>query len=169
MNKSNYLTEEKYQRWYNLVYAYFYRRISTKQDADDLTSQTLSIFFLYEKPIDEPKKFIWGIARNQLKNFFYQKTKTPFSAYNIEEMEEILDSNYSVEYQKRGEEIIECAKKQLNETDFNVVELCVLCDFNSQKAAEELQLTPANVRQKLSRSLKKLRQTCRALWKNLNS
>ncbi len=157
------LNQDNYNYWYNLVYAYFYRRISIKEDADDLTSSVLSDFFMYEKEIEKPIGLIWAIARNKLKTFFLKKSKTLFSNENIEDMEDI-ENVYSQSYYDRTENLINCAKKQLKTVDFDILELSVFCDFDSKKIATKLNLKPDNVRQRLSRSLKKLREKCRQIW-----
>lgn len=159
------LTQDNYNYWYNLVYAYFYRRVNTQQDADDLTSSVLSDFFMYEGEVKNPIALIWTMARNQLKSFIYQKTKTPLSSQNIED----LESMYSTTYYDRMTGLIKCAKRQLKPLEFEVVELSVLCDFSSKEVAKQVDLTPANARQKLSRSLKKLRDKCRQIWLEIKS
>ena len=165
MSNSINLNQDNYNYWYNLVYAYFYRRVNTKEDADDLTSVVLSDFFMYKKEIEKPIGLIWAIAKNKLKIFIYQKTKTPVSNENIEELEKI----YSDSYYSRAESLINCAKKQLKNLDFDIVELSVLCDFDSKTVSEQVNLRPDNVRQKLSRSLKKLREKCRQIWVEMQS
>jgi RNA polymerase sigma factor (sigma-70 family) len=165
MSNSINLNQENYNYWYNLVYAYFYRRVNTKEDADDLTSGVLSDFFMYQREIEKPIALIWGIARNKLKSFIYQKTKIPVSNENIEDLENV----YSETYYNRIEGLINCAKKQLQPVDFDIVELSVLCDFDSKTVGEQVNLKPDNVRQKLSRSLKKLREKCRQIWLEMQS
>ena len=58
------------------------------------SSVVLSDFFMYKKEIEKPIGLIWAIAKNKLKVFIYQKTKTPVSNENIEELEKIYSDSY---------------------------------------------------------------------------
>ncbi len=163
------LTVEDYNYWYSRIYGYFYRRVDSATLVRDLTVDTLSDFFTYKKEIQNPKSLIFKIAQNKLKNFIKSKANSPF-VENIEnENLNQLEISYSSHYQDKASSLIECAKKQLKEEHFKILELSVLCDFSSQRVANELNLKSDNVRQILSRSIKKLRQECRQIWFNLNN
>jgi len=156
-------TQEEYNLWYSRIYGYFYRRVNTQTQARDLTNETLTDFFIYPKEIEHERAFMFKIAENKLKNFIQQKVKTPA----VEDIDE-LEIGYSVHYQDRAQHLIECAKKILNKQQFDVVEMCILCDFSSPKVASQLGISAGNVRQILSRSLQKLRQTCKQIWIDSN-
>lgn len=161
------LTTENYNHWYSRIYGYFYRRINSSSDVRDLTCDTLSDFFTYNKEIQNPQAFIFRIAQNKLKNFIRDKSNKPFIE-NIESEDlNKLEVSYSNVYQEKVYSIIECAKKHLKNEHFQILELSVLCDFSSQRVAGELNLKPDNVRQILSRSIKKLREKCHKVWLNL--
>jgi RNA polymerase sigma factor (sigma-70 family) len=163
------LTTENYNYWYSRIYGYFYRRVNTSTEARDLTCDTLSDFFTYSKEIENPQALIFKIAQNKLRNFIRNKSNTPF----IEDIDnQDLDQkvfSYSKHYQDKMSSLVECAKKQLKNQHFQVLELSVLCDFSSQRVASELNLKPDNVRQILSRSIKKLREKCRQIWLDSNN
>jgi DNA-directed RNA polymerase specialized sigma24 family protein len=79
----------------------------------------------------------------------------------------VTDEEYSDHYQDKLERLKKCIKEQLKPIDQDIVEICVMCDFSGKRAAEELGLSYDNVRQRLSRSISKLRQKCRQAWLNL--
>jgi RNA polymerase sigma factor (sigma-70 family) len=161
------LTTENYNYWYSRIYGYFYRRVNTSTQVRDLTCDTLSDFFSYSKEVENPKALIFKIAQNKLRNFIKNKSNTPFiEGIDNENLDQKVLS-YSSHYQDKLSGLIECAKKQLKDEHFQILELSVLCDFSSQRVASELNLKSDNIRQILSRSIKKLREKCRQIWLNL--
>jgi RNA polymerase sigma factor (sigma-70 family) len=162
---NNQLTQEIYDHWYSRIYGYFYRRLESQSDVREMTADTLTDFFTYQKEIENPKSFIFKIAENKLKSFIKNKSNKPFVA-DIDEVDETTAS-YSSHYFERSSALVDCAKNQLKPEQFSIVEMCVLCDFTAVRTAEELNLSSTNVRQILSRSLKKLREKCKQLWLNL--
>lgn len=158
------LTEKEWNEWYNKVYGYFFRRVDSRSDVEDLTAMTLNSFFL-KTDVKNQQGLIWVIARNKLTDFIRAKQKN--YAVSFENLPENLMSQtdvYSDTYQNRIEHLKECVKKNLKEQDYSIVELCAISDFSSEVVAAQLNLSPANVRQKLSRSLKKVREICRKVW-----
>ena len=158
------LTQTEWNQWYNKVYGYFFRRLDSRSDVEDLTALTLNDFFLKEN-VKNPQGLIWVIARNKLTDFIRAKPKHQTTA--LENLPESLISQadpYSDTYLSRVEHLKDCVKKNLKEQDYIIVEMCAVCDFSSEVVAAEMNLTPANVRQKLSRSLKKVREICRRIW-----
>ena len=162
---------------YPKVYAYFLRRVDNRLDVEDLTSITLTSFL--EKYRRNPDKinnkyaFLWKIAHNQLCLFIKTKSKNfiPISLEN--EMEEknidIEVENYrSSELQKRIEKLIQCVETNLKNPELQIVKRVIMNDEKSVNLSQELNLTPANIRQKLSRSLKKLKTKCQSVWLEIN-
>ena len=159
------LTQEEWNEWYNKVYGYFFRRVDSRSDVEDLTALTLNDFFL-KIDVKNPQGLIWVIARNKLTDYIRAKPKNHTVSFdNLPESLMTANSNtYSDTYQSRIEHLKECVKKNLKEQDYSIVELCTISDFSSEMVAAQLGLSPANVRQKLSRSLKKVREICRRVW-----
>ena len=158
------LTQTEWNQWYNKVYGYFFRRLDSRSDVEDLTAITLNDFFL-KNDVKNPQGLIWIIARNKLTD--YIRVKPKHQTVSLDNLPENLVSQsnlYSDTYLSRINHLKDCVKKNLKEQDYKIVELCTVCDFSSEAVAAELSLTPANVRQKLSRSLKKVREICRRIW-----
>ncbi|MEI6729402.1 MAG: sigma-70 family RNA polymerase sigma factor [bacterium] len=147
--------------WYDLVYAFFYRRISHRQDVDELTADTLNTFFLKKDPVDNQNAFMWGIARKKFLKYLRNKYQNQsLDIEQIDEPEFINDINYKFKL----ESLKQCIEGQLKVQDRQIVQLSILEDFKSQEVSTKLDLTPDNVRQRLSRALKKLRQKCKKIW-----
>jgi RNA polymerase sigma factor (sigma-70 family) len=166
----------EWQTRYDKLYGYFYRRVNSRSDVEDLTMETLEKFYLSEKKIENPNAFIWGIARNKMLEYIRYKGKNQFQELvdwaeiennqnsSIELQDNWLENYRSSEYQAKLERLKECAKNQLSELDQEIVNLCVSQDFKSANVAQKLSISPENTRQRLSRALKKLREKCREAW-----
>jgi DNA-directed RNA polymerase specialized sigma24 family protein len=81
----------------------------------------------------------------------------------IEESEE-EDMQYNSYYLERIEALKECIQKTLQSQDQQIVEMCVMYDFSSGEVSAETGLKPDNVRKRLSRGLKKVKDKCRQIW-----
>ena len=161
---------------YDQVYGFFYRRVNSRFDVEDLTMETLERSYITEKKIDNPNGFLWGIARNKMLEYIRYKGKNQFQELadwtksengqnNTNELQDNLLQMYqSSEYQAKLERLKECARNQLSDLDLEIVELCVSQDFKSSEVAAKLNISPENVRQRLSRAIKKLRDKCREVW-----
>jgi hypothetical protein len=57
-------------------------------------------------------------------------------------------------------------EKNLKGEDFQIVQSSILDDKKSPEVDKDLNLTPVNVRQKLSRVLTKLKEKCLSIWNN---
>lgn len=160
------VTQNEWNERYNQVYGYFFRRLNNRADVDELTSDTVTEFFLKEIPIQNPKAFLFAIARNKLYQYIDKKSHNQNTSFDdlTETISYDTVDNYSNYYLSKTEELKKCIERQLKQQDKDIVELCIICEFSSQRVAEELKLKAPNIRQKLSRILKKLRNECRKIW-----
>jgi RNA polymerase sigma factor (sigma-70 family) len=159
----------QWDTYYPKVYGYFFRRIDLKDDVEDVTSIVMTKFLsaLYTKNLENPHAYLWQIARNQLAYYIKNKSKHPLSSQLEENHYTLISSieNYrSDHYQSKVDDIMECVKRNLRGEEFTIMQEVVMFDRTSAEVANELRLKADNVRQKLSRSIKKLRQACIDLW-----
>jgi RNA polymerase sigma factor (sigma-70 family) len=158
------VTESEWNQWYNAIYGYVYRRVTVRATVEDITTEVLEDFFLADpEQMRDEKSYIFGIARNKVMYWIRSKYRTP-STVQLDETRDANKDEHSVEYQSRMQQLIACAKKHTSIEDFALIEMSVLYDYSSPTIAAELQLTPATVRQRLSRSLKRLRTLCSKAW-----
>jgi RNA polymerase sigma factor (sigma-70 family) len=168
MNTNNFMSTEKtkitlkdWNYWYDLVYAFFYRRLNNQTDVEDLTADVLSTFFLKEERPDNDISYLWGIAKKKFLKFLEQKNKNKL--LNYEDLEDFEYAQNSA-YKYKIEALKECLKKQTSDLDQKIINACILENFGSQEVSQKLNLSPDNIRQRLSRSLSKLRTKCKELW-----
>ena len=168
--------EQLWLEYHPKVYGYFFRRVNNRLDVEDLTSITLSVFV--EKVlnpdivINSPQGFLWKIAHNQLLVFINLKTKSPLPATTLEDFENYQPEQISIETTEaqalkfRKEKLLECVQNQLTETESFIVEKLIMEDVKAVDLAKQTKQKPENIRQKLSRSLKKLRDKCKQIWES---
>ena len=59
--------------YYDTVFSYFSRRVKPREEAEDLTAETFLAAFQNLKKVQEPKLFLFGIARRKLADSLRQK------------------------------------------------------------------------------------------------
>lgn len=168
--------EQLWLEYHPKVYGYFFRRVNNRLDVEDLTSITLEVFMDNilnpNKQIQNTHGFLWKIAHNQLLVFINTKTKKPIPVSLNEDLENYRPTEITIENQSaenlniRKQKLLECVQNQLSSEEIDLVEKIIMEDQKAVNLAVELNLKPENIRQKLSRSLKKLREHCRQVWEN---
>ena len=82
-------SEKEFLKFYDKnvanLYRYIYFRISSKESAQDLTSECFFRFLRNTSDIKNPRAFLYQIARNLLVDFYRQSARQPLS------LEEITD------------------------------------------------------------------------------
>lgn len=161
-----------FEKFYPKIYGYFFRRVSNRSDVEDLSLVTLTNFFevLGRKELEQPENYLWKIAHNQLVNFysFSSKHKIAVGFDDIESIEKFID--HSVEekrspyFKMRVESLLECLEKNLDITDYKLVQASIFDGKNSVELSVEFGLKPDNIRQKLSRIFKKAKEKCKKVW-----
>jgi RNA polymerase sigma factor (sigma-70 family) len=165
------LTQNEWNYWYNLVFGYFYRRVNSRFDAEELTANTLNDFFLTDKQVENQKAFLWGIARHKFFDYLREKKLKPTNL-NLDQIENSLKDSVDLEdtnnpyFLARIENLKKCIKNHLKDLDQEIVDLVVSGDFKCSFVAKELGISHSNVRQRLSRAIKKLKQNCTKFWNN---
>lgn len=72
--------EEIYQKHFTKIYRFFYYKVLSREKAEDLASETFLILvekIKEEKNIEDPNKFLYGIAKIVFIRFLEQKYKEP--------------------------------------------------------------------------------------------
>jgi RNA polymerase sigma factor (sigma-70 family) len=169
---------EAWNYWYPLVYGYFYRRVNNPTDVEDLTANTLNAFFM-KAEIENDKGFVWQTAKNQLYKYIESKKLIPDMInlddnYDAEKQtyayfEEHIETKYSVHYREKMKQLLDCCRKQLNKQDYEIVFSSIIDNQNSTEIGNDLNISPATIRQKLKRSIIKLKKGCTTLWIELKS
>lgn len=154
------LFQQIYEDYYERVLSFIQARVNDSYTAEDLTGD---IFYKCYRNIEryDPEKaavstWIFTIAKNTLKNYYRDRKPTAY----LEDMEG-YDPGYEEDFDQamRLEEIREYLDRALSELDEKKRQVLILRYFREMKTkdiAEEMGLTPANVRVILSRTLHQL-------------
>jgi len=175
MEKSKNMTQKQltqiFEQNFDKVFGYFYRRLTVREDVEDLTLVSLKIFL--EKITDEkteiqkPQAYLWSICHSQLVHFIKNKSKKPVSLDLSEEKFEFkwkIENTESLSFKNRMTKLQKCMQKVLSQTDFEIVNSCILDGVKAVEVGQKIDLKPATVRQKLKRSLDKIRKQCKKIW-----
>jgi RNA polymerase sigma-70 factor (ECF subfamily) len=161
-----------WEEYYPKVYGYFLRRVDNHTDVEDLTSITLTAFLeklRSEEEIKNKNAFLWKIAHNQLCVFIKNKSKSPITvsvdeASFVENFDIRVEETKSEYLQKRFEALHKCIQNILTGENYQIVFEIIIKDKKSPEVASLLNLKPDTVRQKLKRSLNKIRSKCKTVW-----
>jgi RNA polymerase sigma-70 factor (ECF subfamily) len=85
-----------YDKYVSQIYRFLFLRTSSKEIAEDLTSQVFlkAWEFFLNNEIFDPRAFFYQTARNLVTDYFRQKNKNPIS---LENLPEVSDPRISVE------------------------------------------------------------------------
>ncbi len=161
--------DEEFKKFYLQNVDMFFRWLKWNYSLnDDDCKDILSEFFLKlwnnkkNIPLQNYKNWIWTIFKNTLKDWFKRKKLISFSyiqhkkEINIEEnilsdedINKLIDKNFKLEKIKE-------ALKQLEDIYQDVIFLKFIENKSNQEIAEILWISQDNVRQRISRAIKKL-------------
>jgi RNA polymerase sigma factor (sigma-70 family) len=164
-------TEQSWEYWYPRVYGYFFKRVDNKTEVEDLTANTMTTVFLAENVLNF-QAYMWRVAHNYLVKYINTKTTDPTPISLNEEW--VSDKEYQPEveeevlpqYDDKLAQLRECVDNHIKD-DFEkqLIELSVMQEQTSTQIGLLLNLKSDTVRQKLSRLLRRLKQSCIQLWK----
>jgi len=153
------LSDQEWESIYDSVFGYCIKRTNSISDSQDLTQSAITTFIERNVYPSNPGGYIMNIAKFKLLEYYRAKNK------KIASVDDFDSHTFSTkEFDMRVESLIKCAKKHLPKTDWSIIELSILYDYSSREVADRTNLSPGNVRQKLSRNLKKVRKQCAKFW-----
>ena len=153
--------DELYNFFYPRVYNFIYARVKNIADADDVASMTFMKMNEHLEEFNAEKAafstWLFRIAQNTLIDFVRRKNRL-----NEAQWEEFAEAKSDREepeermIRKEGNAELLKALDTLNERERRVIELKYWSDMDNEEIAEVLNITNANVRVILHRTLKKL-------------
>lgn len=142
------------------VYRFIFLKVDSKETAQDLTSETfLKTWEVFrEKNIENPRAFLYQVARNLIKDYYRKKEKTSTLS-----LEGNLVSDPSQDLQEKANlnseiERVKKALKELEEDYQNVLIWYYLNEIPIREIAKMLEKTESNVRVLIHRALNALRE-----------
>lgn len=162
MNLTQQQISDLWNEYYPRVYGYFFKRVTSQADVDDLTSVTMTGFIqnLDTKEILQPAGFLWKIARNQLCLYIKHKSKNPISIEDLDDFESLEtteDSEISEKYRDLLQQVLLKAETYLTADDLNILKRSYFEEQTSVQIAKDMDTTPGNIRIRLMRITQKLK------------
>lgn len=108
------MTDKIYKDYYSELYRFAYFRTNSKEEAEDLVSNTLKKYLENMDNIENPRAWLYSVLRNALKNF-YRDSKNNISDADDSIVQFEDEVNYEEVYIE--DEIIETIKTSLQEID----------------------------------------------------
>jgi RNA polymerase sigma-70 factor (ECF subfamily) len=153
---------ELYDKYFDKIYTYIFRRVSDRETAQDLCSKTfikalegLKGYYYTGAPFSA---WLYKIAHNTVIDHYKQANK--YNVISIEDQENFIkeDSKQSEILEKKElfNKIIR-AMELMESTDREVIMMKYLEEMSNKEISEIMDLSPNHVGVKLFRSLKKLR------------
>ena len=154
--------EKIYKEYYTRIYAYIKKKISHTQDAEELAGDIFTSFYQnldkYDADLCGINTWLFVITKNRLKNY-YRDRKVQVSLEEVDEqyaVEESLPESVLIMEQNRRE-LFE-SLKLLSARERSIIIKKYYEDKKYSEIAEELGITPGNVRVILKRSMGKLKK-----------
>ena len=156
--------EQVFERHYSSVLSYVRGKIGNEQDAEDLCSDAFMYCYNQYDTYDPEKSsvstWLYLVVNSRIKNY-YRDHK---SHADIDELQNVIPDEGSdmdrAIYLQQLRNTLAGAIGKLPERQQKIVILHYFHNKSSQEIAEELDMTPGNVRVQLSRALDKLEDLC---------
>lgn len=153
--------EDVYKQYKNQIIAYISKRISSKEDAEELTEDIFLNLYKsrksYEKKKSSVETWLFAIANNRLKNYYRdQKHEILTNSIEIYEVSYEVSAEREV-FQRQLREDILWALQKLSERERKILVKKYYQGKVSREIAKEMQITEGNVRVIAKRSLNKLK------------
>lgn len=181
MDKSKKELKATWDEYYPKVYGYFYKRLDDKYVVEELVIQTMTTS-LMAKNVKSFRAYIWKVSHNYLVRYIQTKNTNPMiiswdeaSDLGVEsipvfEIDRVKENLISDNYKLKKASLRECIENNLKtETEKEIVTLSIHQEKNSSEISRILNIKPGTVRQKLARTLSKLRSNCIDLWSALKT
>ena len=150
-----------YQELVDRIYRFIFYRLPNKEDSQEILQETFLNLWKFitdpEKEITHLQALTYKIAKNLIANFYSRRKET----FNLEDVEYKLSGSGDLSVQidlKIGIKQVLKKLEKLNNQDYKeVVEMKFLDDLSHKEIAKILDKSEENIRQLLSRAIKKIK------------
>ena len=149
-----------YDTFLDAVYRFVYFRVSSREDAEDITESTFVSVFEHIGEYKEHgipfEAWLFRIARNKLIDY-YRKRKSGIPLETIAEMQDVHDGPEKQTEQALTKEIIMKSIRELPDSYQEIIILKYIEERENEEISILLDKPPAHIRVLQSRALQKLR------------
>lgn len=171
--------EEEWKYWYPRVYGYFFKRVNSQFEVEELTANTLNTCFMATN-VKQFKGYLWKVAHNYLVNYIRTKSTEPITVGWEEELEkqnyeyatfdidEEVECSRSQNYTRAVNQITDCLDKNITkDVDKTILQKSIGEDLTSNQIGEIVGMQGSTVRKRLQRAINKIKNKCLELWQEL--
>lgn len=154
-----------YDTYVDAIYRFIYFKVSSTEDAQDLTSQTFLKAWEYlqvkGREVTNIRALLYRIARMTVIDFYRTRTRT--AEYETDLPDTITDESDDVPDTQEeigtsfDREALQQALLKIKDEYREVLVMLYLDELSTREVADALEITPANVRQRAHRGLRVLR------------
>ena len=148
---------EIYDSYLNKIYRFIYFKVSSKETAEDLTSETFIKILNYlssDKKIDNLQALVYQSAKNLVIDHYRKKSPT----VPLERLENFLPDNKNHHLINDDLRSLKKALSDLKDEQREIIVLCRVDQLSTKEAAQILQKPEGTIRVTLHRALKVLRK-----------
>lgn len=152
-----------YDKYFDKIYRYVYRRVNDKETVEDLVSQTFFDALSHLKTFQWRgfpfSSWLYKIAHNNILKWYRDHYKV--STVEISEAHQLVDINANQKeeaMQKEQTEEMRRVLQQLDPDEQEIIRLKYFEEVSNIEIAEIMGLSPNNIGVKIYRTLKKLKQ-----------
>lgn len=152
-----------YDKYFDQIFRYVYRRVSDKDAVEDLVSQTFYDAFSHLKSFEWRgfpfSSWLYKIAHNNVLKWYRQNQKT--QAVDLDKMHEIVDLQPTQDQeavQKEEQHEIQLVMQQLDPEEREIIRLKYFEGVSNIEIAEIMGLSANHIGVKVYRTLKKVKQ-----------
>jgi RNA polymerase sigma factor (sigma-70 family) len=164
--------ESAWDYWYPRVYSYFYKRVDKQGMVEDLAAETMNTVFLCQNEINNLPAYMWKVAHNYLVKYIKTKAATPMMVAFDDDLDAFEPKEIEIEltseregYSKRIADLMDCINHSaISDLEREIMIGSVIKDMNSTELGNSLNMKPDTIRQKLKRTLEKVRKQCLYLY-----
>lgn len=152
-----------WEKYFPRVYGYFFRRVTSRPDVEDLTSVTMTALLqrLQNNAPDNLEAYLWRTAKNQLTLYIRTKSRRPATVELTPELDPVAATNHErdtrIDAQDRLAKFYRLSQEHLSLEEYKLLQMTYKRELNATEIAKLLDLRPATVRKRVSRALKKLK------------
>jgi len=154
-----------YDEYIEKIYRFIFLKVSSRETAEDLTSQVFLNFWQAREGVKDPRAFLYRIARNLVIDFYRQKEKSPLLAEEM--MAVLVDEKANTEYKvvlAADVAQIKDALVKIKPEYSEAIILHYLEDLPISEVAQILERPEGTIRVMLHRGLEELREMVPALY-----
>lgn len=156
--------EEFYSTYHDTIVWYIEKKISHRENAEDLAGEVFMYCFKnyesFDPSLSSPATWLYLITNSRVKNYYRDFKNTMDIEHFVGSLhDDRIDMDMCI-YVEQLRNSLEKAMEQLNDTQRTIVRMRYFEDRSPGEIGMHLGLTSVNVRVQLSRALKKLRGLC---------